>query len=798
VTTERDRVAHEWDSTDKPSSANRRGSASASQQPLSRIPGSEDSQYRTPPRIIETDIASVVRQHERIVILGDPGSGKTTLTRYVALHFARACLNHAGTVLVPQDKSIDTGAVAGNEDLGRARLPVLVELGKYASAIPEGGRASLHDYLGGGFSDYGHSAEAFRALFEHHVVGGKALIILDGLDEILETRLRESVARDIETFQSKVPGGNVIIVTSRVAGFRDAPLGGMFERFTLRDMNPEQVKAFARQWYLAQAARQSGVELSKSFRQNAMESADELIAATERNPGIRRLSCNPLLLTLLAIMHTPDRPLPDNRRTLYERATELLLRDWRSSNRRLQAGDGANEDAIRRLGTLAYYIHENVKSGLVDRKTAIAMLSSGAAPFGKEGGASGGVDPKAEALFRHVTTESCLLLERSHGLYGFLHLTFEEYLAALHLTASPATFTQWLQTHRHKSRWREVILLALGSCGPKVATNLLAVGIMPRSIGAWLRGGRRSRFDRILHRDLFLAAHCLADGVPVDARTADSIIRRVAVLASSVRGRRTNSGPRSQVLTLLSPLSSHPSWRVAEAIILAALKDDDLSARCSAAEALGNVWQGSEEAVRALLTALKDDDLPVRWAAAQALGKVGQGSKTVVSALLAALKDDDLSVRQATGAALGNVGQGSETVMRALLAALKDDDRWVRMEAAQALGRVGQGSEEAVRALLATLKDDDIWVRQATEWAIAKVGQGSDEAVRALLAALKDDDLPVRCSAAEALGNVGQESEEVVRALARSVRSRHEDLRTESWQSLLSLEGYLEDSDTQV
>ena len=109
---------------------------------------------------------------------------------------------------------------------------------------------------------------------------------------------------------------------------------------------------------------------------------------------------------------------------------------------------------------------------------------------------------------------------------------------------------------------------------------------------------------------------------------------------------------------------------------------------------LGNLDNGFEIVVQALLALLQDNEPKVRYSAAEALGNLGNGSdETVVQALLALLQDSNSKVRLFAIRALGNLGNTSEPVLQGLSTLAKYDTPRVRSSAVEVLEKLGNNSE---------------------------------------------------------------------------------------------------------
>ena len=76
---------------------------------------------------------------------------------------------------------------------------------------------------------------------------GQCLVLLDGLDEVADARLRQLVVRWVQR-QMLAYGQNRFLLTSRPHGYRDNPLEGVWVLET-RPFTPVQVAQFVQNWY---------------------------------------------------------------------------------------------------------------------------------------------------------------------------------------------------------------------------------------------------------------------------------------------------------------------------------------------------------------------------------------------------------------------------------------------------------------------------------------------------------------------------------------------------------------------
>ena len=263
-------------------------------------------------------LPQAVTANPRMVLLGKPGAGKTTLTRFLAARFA--CALRDG-----QQQVTDGDGRA----YGDARLPIRIRIADYADAFRKDHSLALRAFLVRGCHHAQCPHEQLTALFEDALHEGQTFLLLDGLDEVADAPTRTEIARRIETFLSDLESGNRVLVTSRIAGYAEARLDDRFTALTLQDMGQEQIEQFLHRWCAAvERFHDTDAAEDEIARRGDLES-DALLKAIAASEGVRRLAVNPLLLTILALIHRQNTRLPEHRIELYKLATETLLRDWR-------------------------------------------------------------------------------------------------------------------------------------------------------------------------------------------------------------------------------------------------------------------------------------------------------------------------------------------------------------------------------------------------------------------------------------------------------------------------------------
>jgi formylglycine-generating enzyme required for sulfatase activity len=391
-----------------------------------------------------TPALDLLQQHDGLIVLGDPGAGKTTFLKYLTLRLA-----------------LGEGEALG---LG-ARLPVLLPLSAYANALAT--RDVPPDrFIAEYYRDLGVDLPIGPMLDEALTQGG-ALLLLDGLDEVRELAQRHLVVRRVMDFFTFHRGqGNKFILTSRIVGYREVrPIAEGLAECTLVDFEDEEITQFVEKWTgaLERAARgDTPVAVQEATRER-----EELLDAVHRNPGVRRLAANPLLLTILALMKRQGVTLPERRVELYQKYVETLLKHWNLVRGlgRPPSRDLDVVETMRVLAPLALWMHETSPSaGLVKREDMRRKLEEIYAGRGIP-------EPEGAAwqLLADAREYAGLLLERGRGAYGFIHLTFQEYLAAVAIALrgqrEVGPVVDLLAAHVGDDNWHEVTLLTIGYMG---------------------------------------------------------------------------------------------------------------------------------------------------------------------------------------------------------------------------------------------------------------------------------------------------------------------------------------------
>ena len=407
------------------------------------------------------DIHAALGQYERLVIVGDPGSGKSTFLRFIALMIARARLE-------------------GDESLAIAKLnlqlplpiPFFISLWDLSDFIRRSGQAgdnAILDFIISTLAEtnVSLSREALQEMLE----AGSCCLLFDGLDEVATEQGRALISRLVEKFVARFDK-NRFVVTSRVRGYTgDTILKGGFVRCDIQDFNESDRSEFLKNWFAVLLGVSREAVLSDGSPSGI--EYDALRTSIESKDRIRQLAVNPLLMTVIAIVHWNRKRLPDQRVDLYDECIDVLLGQRKTAERvgryrQVEVLEESVEDSIqydrawtrKRFSEIALLILES-GADEITRSDVIGILQSRFRDRGAATDEQAAVD--AETFLDRQELRSGLLVSRRSHSCRFVHLTFQEYLAAWNLaTQSLDKIKAIITSHIRDPKWFETLQLLGG------------------------------------------------------------------------------------------------------------------------------------------------------------------------------------------------------------------------------------------------------------------------------------------------------------------------------------------------
>ncbi|MBD2120188.1 NACHT domain-containing NTPase [Trichocoleus sp. FACHB-262] len=353
-----------------------------------------------------------VQRHDKLLILGKPGAGKTTFLKWLMIQ-------------------CNEGQLHPN------RVPMFITMKEFAE---QPGQPSLQVFICSQFEACGID-DAMKTT-ETLLQEGRSLVLLDGLDEVRDVdhnRLLQEICNTSAQFHA-----SQFVVTCRIAAREYT-----FQQFTeveVADFDDEQIAEFSRKW----------------FDQKDPIKAEQFPKELEAHEPLKELATNPLLLTLLCLVFEERAGFPANRAELYKEGLDVLLKKW-DAKRNIRRDEVYKDLSLKRkedlLSQIAFTTFEKseyfFKQKVVEQKIEQYIRNL----------PNASTDPEAlqidsEAVLKSIEAQHGLLVERARNIYSFSHLTFHEYFTARRIEKHKEH--SFLTSHLTEKRWREVILLTVG------------------------------------------------------------------------------------------------------------------------------------------------------------------------------------------------------------------------------------------------------------------------------------------------------------------------------------------------
>ncbi|MET7570500.1 trypsin-like peptidase domain-containing protein [Streptomyces sp. NPDC005492] len=676
-------------------------------------------------------VAEVLAAHRHVLVEGGPGAGKSTFTHHVSGALATSWLdNGAGP-----EESAQLSAVA-------VRIPA----GHLAGDAPLASllHASVRTRLG-----IRLATELPDDLFAATPRGVPWLLLVDGLDEILDPVARERVITTIAENAAAATAPYRWVVTTRPLPTRE--LGPLWDaglaRCALAPFEDPQLRELAEGWLAGSSDDESATARVDDFLREVDES------------GLHQLVRAPLLatITLTIFRRHGTRGLPAGRPGLYREFIAYLLtgRDGETARRTafLQAAEATG--AGRRL---AEWLYENRVALL--RFLANRTLEAESSLLGESLAWIRAKAPEAPDFLLGwpdivvgLLTGTGLLGDDGTGELSWTHRSFAEYLAARDAAdALPdlwpgddpdadAFLRQALEgTGQDQSAltiacWAETHESAAGRLLDFLIARSASYEFLLKSRGGGITvGNDSSRVDR----HIALAGRLLAEGVPAASAVSEEVLDRLLVRARSLF--------TAHYFCLL--IAAQPQRDLARNALLRMAYAEDLPAmvRIDAVVTLGRIFglESLEGATRSLLDVVERTQYSpptergqrlvtvsdARAVMAYKLSALGQGTRTVVAAFLdrVALDREDGWGRYLAAEAALAIGE-PDRAASFLLPPPEKDHRTIAGEVSVLVraGRV-QAAARTVEALFANHRPDNHWARDSL---LGSVQEIADVYVRA-------------------------------------------------------------------
>ncbi len=383
------------------------------------------------------------------LIVGDAGSGKSSLLRFVAL-----------------DILSDQPVLKVTKERYKGTLPVWLPFALWVRmSADRSSPVPIEDVIAEFFRAQGEAGLADD--MRHAMLGKRVILLIDGLDEasdpaaaqILIALLMASVDRN----------GISVVATSRPHGTRNlAGLGGRWNRSALAPLSDDQRHTLADLWFgvLEKFEAESSVTHSQIMARGKRK-ADAFIAALQGNVGIARLSQTPLFLLSFISLHSRGQNLPRSRFAASREIVDQLMehqprrRDVSALSIHSSSGEPRLRDRV--IADFAFALQSgNLRGSIPDAAGEDEAVARGARLIlrRQNSGDQEAADAASRAIFSFTEERAGLLVNKAPGNIGVLHLSLQEYLAARHfaLQLSILDKISFVSANASLLRWREPIL----------------------------------------------------------------------------------------------------------------------------------------------------------------------------------------------------------------------------------------------------------------------------------------------------------------------------------------------------
>ena len=499
-------------------------------------------------------IQQVYNEFKHFIVLGHPGSGKTTLSKWVVTSMAKQCLG-------------ETNMLFDSDCSGGAKMPILIPIWKYVDQLRENHRGQTSTLLQFICENPTFNATFFTAeerreltfLVMESLLQGNVLIVFEGLDEVPAHVDRADLMREINALlerridydarsdkliyanneQKEINNtkdctlGNRFIITSRIEGNYFEDINFYLPRLTIENMSAEALRLFCSSYM--QCIQDVAVTTGEVIKQYQGE---QLYHDITRNKDIFQLAINPQLASVIAaIYYQYEDRLPDNRIDLYEKAITMMIE--RVVTGHLSCAKNDSEEQFTLNNTMLWSIWQEIAEYLHSRVEGLSedvlrkIIKHCLLESQKQSTVSCSIDvdgliSKLVDVFKY---HAGLLNEFGYNSFRFIHRTFQEYLAAksiIYDNGIERTENLIYERIKHKTaipNWRVPLSMAFGILSRSIQKKMLFPSIVTR-----LLQDEQNSFNRQFSTQLvpFLIIDSFHDLHFATKNTENALVRKLA------------------------------------------------------------------------------------------------------------------------------------------------------------------------------------------------------------------------------------------------------------------------------
>lgn len=398
-----------------------------------------ETEWRIDPNVLQSiTYGDLKLSFSRVVILGDPGGGKSTICQNLCFDLAK----QAASALTTAPENKPTAQLQ--------KFPIRVVLRTFEKARTVDPQLSLFDFIIRDLNNYvSLELQELEETVTYLLSSGAAVLAFDGLDEILATAQRREFVDLVVAFCNQFPLCPTL-VTSRLVGYDDAPLSEDFEELILERFDQTEISNYLNKFFKVVGGRsdQESAQFAQDFlRQTASNAAD--------------LRSNPLMLGLMAWLFNARGDVPSNRPEIYRECAILMFERW-DPDRDIKAEVPADFDKLHLFSTLASKIFGDpeLAAGIERRWLTDKIREYLEALYENKAQATAGT----KAIVRFITGRAWVMTDVGDGIFAFTHQTFLEYFFARHVDEKADTVSEVLDEivpHVLQREWDVVAHLSL-------------------------------------------------------------------------------------------------------------------------------------------------------------------------------------------------------------------------------------------------------------------------------------------------------------------------------------------------
>ncbi|MFE6645046.1 NACHT domain-containing protein [Nocardioides sp. NPDC057772] len=407
---------------------------------------------------------TIARKPRHLVIVGAPGNGKTTLSKFLT-HAYRATFVTGSVDLGDEHQSAVGAAEEALATLAcpapaNRRWPMRVDLAEFAVEQASNSDYTLMHWIAKRITAHVGGKDVPRWALWPWLQAWPSFLILDGLDEVTEPAVRRTVIDHVQAFAADAESKDcdmLIVVTTRPTGYADDMPASMFERIDLADLTVDDALAYGKKVASVRIRNDS------TRRERVVALLEEAAADTT----LRRLMRTPLQVLIMSIIAESAGRFSPSRYALFwgyyqtieqreqrkSMGQSRLIREHAQEVLDLHRRAGLH---LQRLAETSYGAESVLAPDDLREITWQVLQDAGYDPAGKG-------RRLLDDLMAASTTRLVLLAPKPEGGFGFDVRSLQELMAALALTTGPFDEVEpRLRQIAASPHWRNTLLFATG------------------------------------------------------------------------------------------------------------------------------------------------------------------------------------------------------------------------------------------------------------------------------------------------------------------------------------------------